>query len=57
MSQNRFQLIPQFWHFSDNTNSTGHLGKLENLLDHFNQTMKSLYVPDQDFSLDESMVL
>lgn len=29
MSQNRFQLIPQFWHFSDNTNSTGHLGKLE----------------------------
>ena len=58
MSRNRFQLLLRFWHFSDNESiEKGRLSKVKLLLDHLNDTMREIYVPDKDLSLDESMML
>ena len=58
MSRSRFQLLLHFWHFSDNEAvEKGHLSKVKLLLDHLNDNMKEICVPDNYLSLDESMML
>ena len=58
MSRNRFHLLLRFWSFSDNESiEKGRLSKVKLLLDHLNDTMREIYVPDKDLSLDESMML
>ena len=58
MSRNRFQLLLCFWHFSDNESiEKGRLSKVKLLLHHLNDTMREIYVPDKDLSLDGSMML
>ena len=57
MSRNRFQLLLRFWHFSDNESiEKGRLSKVKLILDHLNDTMREIYVPDKDLSLDESVI-
>ena len=58
MSCNRFQLLLRFWHFSDNEAiKKRRLNKVKLLLDHLNDTMKEIYIPDKDLSFDEAMML
>ena len=57
MSRDRFLLLLRFWHFEDETNAESRLQKMSPLIDHFNNTMSKIYCPDENLSLDESMVL
>ena len=58
MSRNNFQLLLRFCYFSDNeVIKKGCLSKVKLLLDHLNDTMKEIYVPDKDVSLDKSIML
>ena len=58
MSRNRFHLLLRFWSFSDNESiEKGRLSKVKLLLDHLNDTMREIYVPDKDLSLDVWMML
>ena len=58
MSRNRFQLLLRFSHFSDNESiEKGQLSKVKLFLDHLNDTMRQIYVPGKDLSLDELMML
>ena len=56
MSRNRFYLLLHFWHFEINGNNE-RLNKIEFLMNHWNNTMKRIYCPNENFSLDESVVL
>ena len=56
MSQNRFHLLLRFWHFEIN-GTNERLNKVAFLMNHLNNTMKRVYCPTENFSLDESMVL
>ena len=56
MSRESFLLLQRIWHF-DNPNATeSRLQKISPLMDHFNQTMDSIYCK-KDLSFHESMVL
>ena len=58
MPRNRFQLILRFWHFVDNnTAGPGRLRKIVPIVEHVNNTMNTIYIPDKDLSIDESMML
>ena len=58
MPRNRFQLILRFWHFVDNnTAGPGCLRKIVPIFEHLNNTMNTIYIPDKDLSIDESMML
>ena len=58
MPRNRFQLILRFWHFLDNnTAGPGCLRKIVPIVEHLNNTMNTIYIPDKDLSIDESMML
>ena len=58
MPRNRFQLIIRFWDFVDNnTAGPGHLRKIVPIVEHLNNTMNTIYIPDKDLSIDESMML
>ena len=58
MSKNRFQLILRFWHFVDNnTAGPGRLRKIVPIVERLNNTMNTIYIPDKDLSVDESMML
>ena len=58
MPRNRFQLILQFWHFVDNnTAGPGCLRKVVPIVEHLNNTLNTIYIPDKDLAIDESMML
>ena len=57
MSRDRFLLLLRFWHFEEPDATESPLQKISLLMDHLNNTMAAIYCPDQDLSLDESMVL
>lgn len=57
MSRNRFMLILRCLHFSSEASDEDRLAKIRPIVDHFNQTMKNIYCPGKQLSLDESMVL
>ena len=58
MPRNKFQLILRFWHFIDNnTAGPGRLRKIVPIVEHLNNTMNTIYIPDKDHSIDESMML
>ena len=58
MPRNRFHLILRFWHFVDN-NTAGpeRLKKIVPIFEHLNNTTNTIYIPDKDLSIDESMML
>ena len=58
MPRNRFQLILRFWHFVDNnTARPGRLRKIVLIVEHLNNTINTICIPDKDLSIDESMML
>ena len=58
MSRARFEAIMRFLHFGDGPTFAGdRLGKVRLLINHLNQVMSDLYVPDENVSLDDSMML
>ena len=58
MPRNRFQLTLRFWHFVDNnTAGPGRFKKIVPIVEHLNNTMNTIYIPDKDLSIDESMML
>ena len=56
MSRNRFYLLLRFWHFEIN-GPNERLNKVAFLMNHLNNTMKCIYCPTENLSLDESMML
>jgi hypothetical protein len=62
MSRDRFFLLLKFLHFNDNSNLPPHrdprrkLFKIRPIIDHFNATFKTHYLPDKDICIDESLV-
>ena len=58
MSRNRFQLLRHFFHFADNSvESDDRLYKFRPILNHFNGSMKRIYVPEKNICIDKSMML
>ena len=57
MSRDRFLLLLHFWHFEDETNPEPRLQKISPLINHLNNTMSKIYCPDENLSLDKSLVL
>ena len=58
MSRNKFQLLLRFLHFADNClDSNDKLYKIRPILNHFNATMKNIYIPGKHVCIDESMML
>jgi len=58
MSRNRFQLLLRFLHFADNSvDSDDRLYKIRPILNHFNATMRNIYIPDKHVCIDESVML
>ena len=56
MSRNHFYLLPRFRHFQINSTNE-RLNKVAFSMNHLNSTMKPIYCPTENLSLDESMVL
>lgn len=56
MSRESFLLLQRFWHFDNPNARESRLQKISPLMDHFNQTMGSIYCK-KDLSFHESMVL
>ena len=56
MSRNRFFLLLQFWHFEIPC-ANERLSKIAFFMNHLNETMKRIYCPSENLSLDISMVL
>ena len=56
MSRNRFFLLLRFWHFEIPC-ANERLRKIAFFMNHLNETMKRIYCPSENLSLDESMVL
>ena len=54
----RFFLISRFLHFSDNeaANKEDRICKIRNIVEYLNSKFLSNYVPDEDISLDESLM-
>ncbi|XP_063835394.1 piggyBac transposable element-derived protein 4-like [Ostrinia nubilalis] len=64
MSFRRFLLIKKCLHFVDNTSITEHstgeqkkLKKIQPILNHLNDKFSSLYLPEQNIAIDESLLL
>lgn len=64
MSRNRFQMISRFLHFVSNEDiprgSSSYVRKISKILpiiEHCNSKFESLYTPEQELSLDESLLL
>ncbi|CAK1582148.1 unnamed protein product [Parnassius mnemosyne] len=57
MPRNRFMLILRCLHFSSDSNEEDRLVPIRPIMNHFNETMKRIYSPGKQLSLDESMVL
>ena len=57
MTRDRFEAITKHLHFSDNVTSDpdDRLRKIRPVVDCFNETFKSVYVPDQIVTVDESL--
>ena len=56
MSRNRFFLLLHFWHFEIPC-ANERLSKIAFIMNHLNETMKRIYCPSENHSLDKSMVL
>ena len=56
MSRNRFFLLLQFWHFEIPC-ANERLSKIAFFMNHLNETMKRIYCPSENLSLDQSLVL
>ncbi|GBP44057.1 PiggyBac transposable element-derived protein 4 [Eumeta japonica] len=58
MSRNRFELLLQMIHFSqeDDSNKSDRLHRVQHLLDMLNVNFKNNFIPGQDICVDESMV-
>jgi hypothetical protein len=57
MSRDRFLLIMRSLHFNCNEEDSSSLGKIQPLIDLFNERMDAIYVPKKNLSIDESLVL
>lgn len=64
MSRDRFLLLLKFLHFNDNTNmpnvqdrNRDRLYKIRPVLNHLFDKFQSVYVPDQNIAIDESLML
>ena len=61
MNRDRFLLLSKFLHFSDNRSNPGDipkkLYKLWPVLDHMKQKFSTVYIPERDISIDESLML
>ena len=55
MSRDRFQLLLRFWYFGEQ--GEGRDAKVKKIVDHLNETMKQIYTPERQLSIDESMML
>lgn len=58
MSRNRFELLLQYLHFSNNENvdPNDRIGKIRELVDDLNNNFKKYYTPHEYLCVDESMV-
>jgi hypothetical protein len=62
-SERRFHLLLKFLHFVDNesydeeTCCSKRLDKLKSILDHINAKFRSVYTPECDVSVDESLMM
>lgn len=59
MPRNRFIQLLTFMHFSNNeeiTPNSGRLYKVQPIVDYFTEKFKNIYSPEQNLSLDESMI-
>lgn len=58
MSRNRFEILLQMLHFSENddANKCDRLYRVRNLLDIMNENFKKHYTPGEDLCIDESVV-
>ena len=56
MSRNRFFLLLNFWHF-EILCANERISKISFFMNHLHETMKRIYCPSENLSLDESMVL
>lgn len=57
MSRDRFFLILRALHFNTNNENSSSLDKIKPLINFFNDRMNIIYVPKQNLSIDESLVL
>ncbi|XP_045778429.1 piggyBac transposable element-derived protein 4-like [Maniola jurtina] len=60
MGYNRFLLLKRCLHFVDNTSLPAHTNKLHKVMpviEHLNQRFSSLYLPEQNVAIDESLLL
>jgi len=59
MIQDRFELLLKFWHFCNNDKQVegDRLFKLRNICDLLISQFQSVYTPEKEVSIDESMVL
>ncbi|XP_045783278.1 piggyBac transposable element-derived protein 4-like [Maniola jurtina] len=60
MGYNRFLLLKRCLHFVDNTSLPAHTNKLHKIMpviEHLNQKFSSLYLPEQNVAIDESLLL
>lgn len=64
MTRNRFQTLQKFWHFNDNENEPGRdapdrdrLYKVRPIVDHLFELFQTVYVPDKQLAVDESLLL
>lgn len=58
MSRNKFELILQFWRFTDNESSdtSDRLYKIRNILVEINFNFEHLLTPGEIIAVDESMI-
>ncbi|CAG5000267.1 unnamed protein product [Parnassius apollo] len=58
MSRNRFEIILQYLHFSDNetANKSDRISKIRPIIDMVNNTFQKYYSPKEDICVDESQV-
>ncbi|XP_045782915.1 piggyBac transposable element-derived protein 4-like [Maniola jurtina] len=60
MGYNRFLLLKRCLHFVDNTSLPAHTNKLHKIMpviEHLNKKFSSLYLPEQNVAIDESLLL
>ena len=57
MSRHQFLLLLHFLNFKDETNPESLLQKISPLINHLNNTMSKIYCPNENHSLDKSVVL
>ena len=57
MKEERFLLLMRFLHFSDSTDKTNKLYKIESLLNMYKESFQASYIPSRNISIDESLLL